>query len=137
MQGMQQGMRAIALCAGLLAGGGLAFAQGQGRIPDEDVRQEQRARAGMCPGGCPLCDAQQDAAEALDQGITITMEQQPNGALLRFEAPAGDPVAIEAARDAAEAYAQALQSPATRQGCPCPRAPEGPPVDEEPEPFFP
>lgn len=121
----RNGIRAFALGAGLLVGGGLAFAQGT--MPEgQQEQQQQRQQAGMCPGGCPLCDAHREGIEALNDGTIITMEQQPDGAVLRFQAPAGDPQAIEDARDAAESYARALQAPETRQGCPCPRDTEEP-----------
>lgn len=137
-------MRAVALGVGLFVGGGLAFAQGS--APEERPEREQhqrerhqregreghRGRAQMCPGGCPLCEAHREATSSLNQGATVTMEEQPDGAILRFEAPAGDPAAIDAARDAAEAYALALQSPETGQGCPCPHGQEDSVPEEEP-----
>lgn len=126
----RNGFRALALGAGLMVGGGMAFAQGDGA--EQRQRKQQREEAGMCPDGCPLCDAHRHSTMALNEGTTITVEQQPNGAVIRFEAPPGDPVAIEQARVAAESYAQALQAPQTGQGCPCPRA-----TEEDGGSFFP
>ncbi|HLV61366.1 MAG TPA: hypothetical protein VKY51_08210 [Fredinandcohnia sp.] len=123
-------IRAFALGAGLLLGGGLAFAQGA--PPDAPPAEPGPG----CPGGCPLCEAHREAIVALNADTVITVEQQPNGAVVRFEAPAGDPEAIEAARQAAESYARALQAPQTRQGCPCPHETE-PPAENESSPVFP
>lgn len=126
---MVKQIRALALGAGLLFGAGFAFAQGT--EPENPIPQDQTG-PGMCPGGCPLCDAHQAGTIALNEGTVITMEEQPNGAVIRFEAPPGDPEAIEAARDAAESYARALQAPQTGRGCPCPHGQEDSMPEEEP-----
>lgn len=113
-------IRAMVLGGGILLGG-LALAQGDVPPPTREGPAEPMRRGPSCPGGCPLCDAHAEATHALESGAAVTLEETPNGAVLRFEAPAGDPEAIEAARAAAEAYTRALQAPTTQRGCPCPR----------------
>ena len=113
-------IRAMALGCGLLWGG-VAFAQGDVPPPTQDGPAEPELHGPSCPGGCPLCEAHHEATRVLENGATVTMEETPNGAVLRFEGPPGDPETIEAARAAAQAYTRALQAPATGRDCPCPR----------------
>jgi len=126
-------IKGMTLGLGLLLGG-LAHAQGDVPPPTREGPAQPEMRGGACPHGCPLCDAHVAAEEALEGGASVTLEETPNGAILRFEAPAGDPEAIESARAAAQSYARALQEPATGRGCPCPHRERPPESDGD---FYP
>jgi hypothetical protein len=129
-------IKGITLGLGLLVGG-LAWAQGDFPPPTQEGPAQPEMRGGTCPGGCPLCEAHASATNALEAGASVTLEETPNGAVLRFEAPAGDPEAIEAARSAAQSYARALQAPATERGCPCPHREQPPAYDDDDDDFYP
>ncbi|AKU91420.1 hypothetical protein [Vulgatibacter incomptus] len=100
---------------GLMALPLAASAQAEERNPGE--------YEGGFAGACPMGDATAASQKAIQEGSMVRVESTPDGAVVRFSAPAQDPQALQDARNAAQKLGQAAQA---RQGCNCPGGEQGP-----------